>query len=109
MLETLLGTRSSEKVLLYLACYNEAYPTQIANVFSAPLYSIQKQLMRLEAGGILVSQLKGNTRIYTWNPRFVLKKELLVLLNRALELLPKEEKLKYFRIRTRPRRAGKPL
>lgn len=109
MLEVLLGNRSAEKVLLFMANYNDAYASQIATTFGASLYSIQKQLMRLEQGGVLVSQLRGKIRIYTWNPRFVLKKELVALLNRSLELLPKEERSKYFRSRSRPRRSGKPL
>ena len=109
MLEVLFGNRSAEKVLLFMANYNDGYASQIAATFGTSLYSIQKQLMRLEQGGILVSQLRGKIRIYTWSPRFALKNELIALLNRSLDLLPKEEKSKYFRARSRPRRSGKSL
>lgn len=78
-------------------------------MFGVPLFSVQKQLLRFEAGGILVSQLKGKTRMFYWNPRFPLKSELRSFLKRAIELLPETEKEKYFTGRRRPRRTGKPL
>jgi predicted transcriptional regulator len=109
MLETVLGNRTAEKTLLYLANYEEGYAQAIANTFGVPIYAIQRQLQKFEGSGILASQLKGRTRIYVWNPRFALRKELLSLLQRALSLLPESEQKKYFRARARPRRAGKPL
>ena len=33
---------------------------------------VQKQLLKLESGGVLVSRLAGRTRLYEWNPRNVL-------------------------------------
>ncbi len=109
MLETLFGNVTAEKVLFYIQNYGEGYGQVIAETFSIPLNAVQNQLKKLELGGILVSQLKGRTRVYTWNPRFLLRKPLQTLLEEALALLPEVETKKYYRNRNRPRRAGKPL
>ncbi len=109
MLKGLTGSVVVEKVLLYLANYGEGYPREIARVFGFNLSAVQGRLDRLENGGIVVSRLRGRTRLYVINPRWFLRDELLKLLQRALEAVPRSEIEKYFRNRTRPRRRGKPL
>ncbi len=109
MLEQLFGNKSAEKVLLFLVHYGEGYARNISETFETSNFAIQKQLLKLEHAGILVSQLKGKTRVFTWNPRYPLLRELQALLKRALDLLPAEEERRYFRQRRRPRRSGKPL
>ena len=108
MLETLFGNSTIERVLFFITVYGEGYGNGIANTFDIPLLSVQKQLKRLEDGGVLVSQLKGKTRIYEFNPRYPFLNELKNILEKALELLPEREIKKYYRKRTRPRRKGKP-
>jgi predicted ArsR family transcriptional regulator len=108
MFEILFGNSSVSKTLLYLARFEEGYPTQIANNFDLPLNMIQRQLEKLEQAGVLVSLKKGRTRIYTWNPRYPFKPELLALLNRAFEFMPETIIKKLYTKRTRPRRKGKP-
>lgn len=109
MLEVLFGGATAEKVLFYLATYGEGYAKEIADRFSIPFSMVQKQLMKFEAAGLLASQLKGRTRVYAWNPRFPLKDQMLVLLQRALEFLPTRQRQRYFPTRRRrPRRTGKP-
>ena len=109
MFESLFGNTTADKVLLFLARFGEGYPRQIANNFSISLNMVQGQLEKLEAAGILVSQLKGRTRIYQWNPRYPFKKELLALLNKAFGFMSKKEISRFYTKRTRPRRKGKPL
>ncbi len=109
MLEALFGNRTATKVLLYLENYEEGYGKAIAETFSLPLNAVQNQLQKLEEGGILVSQLKGKTRMYTWNPRNPFLKEIRALLEKSFEYLPEDEIKAYYRQRMRPRRAGKPL
>lgn len=109
MLEALFGTLTAERVLLYLQNYDEAYPREIAQTFGVSLSMVQNQLRKLEEGGVLSSQLKGRLRVYRWNPRYPFRKELQALLQKALESLSEDETRKYFRARTRPRKAGKPL
>ena len=107
MFQVLFGNVVAEKVLLYIANYGEGYINKIAKIYGIAPSQVQKQLKRLEEGGVLVSRLTGNLRVFTFNPRFALRKELLALLEKELELLPKETVQKYYRERTRPRRTGK--
>lgn len=107
MLETLFGSKTAERVLTYLWLYREGYPSELARIFSSPLNMIQKQLAKLEAGGILASQLRGKVRMYKWNARYPFLKELNALLEKNYEYTPEVIKEKYYRHRTRPRRAGK--
>lgn len=109
MIESLVGNNTAEKVLLYIANYEEGYTSGIAETFGIPKSQVQKQLLRLENGGILVARDKGNLRVFSINPRCAFKKELLILLNKILELTPRPEIEKYFRQRQRPRRTGKAL
>ena len=108
MLEGLFGNIIVEKTLFYLNTYSEGYPLGIAKTFGEPVNRIQQQLKRLEEGGIVASRLMENVRLYTFNPRYPFLKELKALIARAYEFLPESEKEKYYRKRTRPRRAGKP-
>jgi DNA-binding transcriptional ArsR family regulator len=110
MLEGILGNATAEKVLLYLEQYEEGYPTGIADHFEGvALSQVQRQLERLEAGGLLVSQLKGRTRLFTWNPRYAFLDEIRALLRKALRSLPEPERRRHFTARRRPRRTGKPI
>lgn len=109
MLESLFGNATIEKVLLYLQNYNEGYASEIAATFSLNLSVVQKQLKRLEDGGIIVSQNRGRTRLFFWNPRYPFLKEIQSLLEKSFEFIPDSEIKKYYRRRQRPRRTGKPL
>jgi hypothetical protein len=109
MLEGLFGNIIIEKILFFLYVYNEGYPLGMARIFQVPVNRIQQQLKRLENGGIVVSRLTGSVRIYTFNPRFPFLKELNELIVKAYEFIPEKEKDAYYRMRKRPRRAGKPL
>lgn len=109
MLESVFGNATVEKVLLYLQNYDEGYASEIASTFSLSLSVVQKQLKRLEDGGVIVSQPKGRTRIFLWNPRYPFRKELKSLLEKSFEFIPESDIKKYYRKRQRPRRTGKPL
>jgi hypothetical protein len=109
MLEGLFGTVMIEKILFFLYVYGEGYPLGMARVFGVPVNRIQQQLKRLENGGVVASRLVGGVRLYTFNPRFPFLKELRELITQAFGFVPEKEKDEYFRLRKRPRRAGKPL
>ena len=109
MLEALFGNSTIEKILFTLLVYGEGYALGIAKSFNAPVNRIQQQLRRLENGGIVASRLIGKVRIYSLNPRYPFLKELQAFLTKAYEFIPEKEKEAYYRKRTRPRRAGKPL
>jgi predicted transcriptional regulator len=109
MLEAVVGSAAAEKVLLYLQAYEQAYGREIAATFGVAQSQVQKQLQKLESGGVLVSRLNGRTRLYQWNRRNPLVPPLRALFEAALDALPASEQKAYFRERRRPRRSGKQL
>jgi predicted transcriptional regulator len=107
MLEPLLGSSNSERVLVFIQALGEGYAREISRFFAVALTPIQKQMDKLEAGGILVSFPKGRTRIYTFNPRYPFLTELKALLEKTLTFYPVEIQEKLTMNRRRPRRRGK--
>jgi hypothetical protein len=84
MLEKLFGSKSSERVLTFLALYREGYASQIAKESGISLFAAQKQLSKFEKAGILVSHTAGRKRIYIYNPHYPLLGPLRLLIRRAL-------------------------
>lgn len=109
MLEPLFGTVNRERVLLYLFARDEGYPREVAKYYGTDLRAIQNQFEKLEAGGVVVSRMVGNTRLYTFSPRYPLLNELKNLLQKALDFYPEPERERLLLNRRRPRRKGKPL
>jgi hypothetical protein len=103
MLEPLLGSVSSERVLMFLFARKEGYAREIARLFATHLDPIQKQLDKLELGGVLVSRTAGRTRLYTFNPRYPFLKELHGLLERGLSFYPPEQRESLVMVRRRPK------
>ena len=109
MLEPILGSTNAERCLLFVLAREEGYASEIARFFETDLYGVQKQLQRLEEGGILASYTAGRTRLYRFNPRYTFLRELKALLEKALELHPQADQELLCVVRRRPRRGGKPL
>jgi transposase len=109
MLAPLLGSKGSEKVLIFIAARGEGYAREISQFFDMDISTIQNQLDKFELGGILASTTKGRTRLYTLNPRYSFLKELKQLLDKALSFYPEDEREKLVMERRRPRRRGKPI
>ena len=109
MLEPLLGSTNAERVLVFILVRNEGYVREIARVLGGDPDSIQKQLAKLESGGVLVSRTAGRTRLYSFNPRYPFLRELKGLLEKAFSFYPEEEREQLVMSRRRPRRRGKPL
>ncbi len=109
MLEPLLGSLSAERVLIFILAREKGYARDIARFYDTDLYAIQKQLDKLETGGILASQLAGRTRLYMFNPRYPFLNELKALLQKALSFYSAEDREKLMVDRRRPRAKGKPL
>ncbi len=109
VLEGIFGSSTAEKMLLYLEQYGEGYAREISSVFDGVSVSmVLGQLKRFERAGLLTSRLRGRTRLFTWNPRYPFLSEVRALLRKALQVLPEEERRRYFAARRRPRRSGKP-
>jgi hypothetical protein len=109
MLEPILGSTSRERVLVFVYARGEGYAREIARFFATDLVQIQKQLDRLEFGGILAGRSAGRTRLYTFNPRYPFLSELTALLDKTIQFYPKDQQEALLMARRRPRRRGKPL
>lgn len=109
MLEELFGSKNRERVLQYILANGQGYAKEIADFYGSSVDPIQKQLERMEEGGILVSQTVGRTRLFMFSPRYAFKNELVALLEKARSYYSKEEQERLTRQRKRPRRTGKPL
>jgi len=109
MLEPILGSKNAERVLMFILARDQGYTREIAKFSGADPDSVQKQLVRLELGGLLISKSEGRTRLYRFNPRYSFLKELKALLNKALTFYPPDEQERLTVVRRRPRRKGKPL
>jgi len=83
MLEELFGSKNRERVLQYILARGEGYAKEMADFYESSIDPIQKQLERLELGGILVSKTVGRTRPFMMNPRYACKNELILLLKKA--------------------------
>ena len=108
MLQPILGSVSAERVLIYLLTREDGYAREIARFFGTEPDSIQKQLVKLETGGVLVGREVGRTVVYEFNPRYAFLSELQKLLEKALSFYPEEEQERLTMGRRRPRRRGKP-
>src|SRR5574339_560474 len=109
MLTVLLGTENSERVLIFLLARKEGYAREIDQFFDTNLYAIQRQLQKLEAGGVLVSRTAGRTRLYQFNPRYPFLNELTKLVEKALSFYPENVRENLIMNRRRPRKRDKPL
>jgi hypothetical protein len=108
MLEPVIGSKSSERVLVYILARRRGYAREIARFFGADPDSIQKQLVKLEYGGVLTATEAGRTVLYEFNPRYAFLPELTALLSKALSFYPERQRELLTTNRRRPRRRGKP-
>ena len=92
MLEPILGSVSSERVLLFIHAKGEGYGREIARFYNADLDPIQKQLDKLELGDVLVSRVEGRKLLFSFNPGYPFLEELKGLLEKALLLYPTDER-----------------
>ena len=109
MLASLFGSKTAERVLIFLSARDEGYAREMARFFETDLKSVQKQLDKFEAAGVLSSREVGRTRPYTFNPRYPFLAELKSLLEKALTFYPEEERERLVMNRRRPRGRGKAL
>ncbi len=96
MLESLFESDKKEKILFYLYAHGEGYAREIARTFRFNLNTVQNQLQNLEGHGVLYSQMKRKVRIFSFNPRYPFRTELMALLRKAMMYLPEDEMRKYY-------------
>jgi len=96
MLSELMGSKNIERILFFMLVNERCYCTQLHRLLGTPLTPIQKGLSKLEKTGVIQSLYEGKTRYYRFNPVYPLKKEFECLLRKAYEILPVQEKRKYY-------------
>ncbi len=109
ILEVLLGSVNKERVLQYILAFEEGYAREIARFYETDLTPIQKQLEKLELGGVLISREAGRTRLYSFNPRYAFLGAMKELLEQARGYYPPEDIDRLTMVRKRPRRSEKKL
>jgi hypothetical protein len=75
MFDTIFGSKSAERVLVYINAREGGYGRGIATFYGGSLTSVHKQLEKFENANILFGEQQGRTRIYRLNPRYALYKE----------------------------------
>lgn len=95
MIEALCGSKNIKRILLFLFVNGKCYGSQIQRLLKSSLTPIQKALIRLEKGGIILSYYEGKTRVYQFNPAYPILAELEMLLKKTYTLLPSQEKKLY--------------
>ena len=104
----LFGSRRRTEVLVAIALLGETYPSELARVLQAPLYSVQNIVAALDREGVLAVRSAGRSRLVSLDPRYFAFSELKSLL---LKLSTAEPGLRVATAarRSRPRRSGDPL
>lgn len=106
--QKLFGSRRRTEVLILVSLLGESYPSELARLLQAPLYSIQTIVGALDNEGILATRISANARRVSLDPRYFAFRELKSLLLRLAEAEPALLEAAASR-RSRPRRAGKPI
>jgi len=104
----LFGSALKTRVLTAIALVEDTYPSEIARLAGANLFSVQRILDALEQEGIIATRKPGVERRVTLNPRYFALSELKSLLLR----LGSQDKIlqdALARRRARPRRRNKEL
>jgi len=84
MLRSLLGSESRERILTFLVDNQEGYASEIAHTSGLDLFAVQKQLQQFEVERLLQSRPVGRMRVYSFNLKYPLLKELKSLVEKAL-------------------------
>ena len=78
MLDTFITSRVRRKIIVIYAKYPDfkTHVRGLAKLIKEDAGNIQRELKRLEKIGFLISEKKGNSKIYYTNKHFILLKEL---------------------------------
>lgn len=104
----LFGSRRRTEVLITVALLGETFPSELARLLRAPLYSVQNIVAALDREGVLASRISGRARVVSLDPRYFAFQELKELLLKLAEGEPELRAAASAR-RSRPRRAGASL
>lgn len=106
-LRALIGSETRARILLYLSVYRETYPRELTINLKLPLFGVQTQLKNLMRGGVVTVKKDANRQMFSFDPDYELRKELLALLKKALAGLPAKDKALYLKPKMVPRSSRK--
>ena len=106
-LRSLIGSATRAKILLYLSVYKETYPRELTINLKLPLFGVQTQLKNLMKGGVVSVKKDANRQMFSFNPDYELKKELLALLKKAMATLTARDRALYMKPKMQPRASRK--
>lgn len=109
MLDTLLGNKSAQLIMLRLFRDCEIYAGLLAKDYNIGIKSFQNQLEKFEDANLLVSRKLGNLRLFSFNPQSPFVAPLKKLIELEYNALSKEDKEYIYPRRKRPRRKNKPI
>jgi len=105
-MNALFGSPIRTDTLVAIGRLGESYPLELASVLGLQATEVRRAVASLEDAGVVVTRLRGRTRLTTLNPRFPAKNALYALL---LEMSEWPKYKGVWEIRRRPRASGKPL
>ncbi|HYV19580.1 MAG TPA: winged helix-turn-helix domain-containing protein [Verrucomicrobiae bacterium] len=101
------GGQTRTRVLLVLSLLAQSYARELARLLGVSLNAVQVALRGLERDGLVAAQPMGRTRLYTLDPRYFARDELVRYLRRLAQ--PETDlQDRVAALRRRPRRTGKP-
>ena len=98
-LADLIGSKTAEKIFLYLHHYPEGHARGIAN---------EMRMGFSQVVGLLLSRQVGKTRVYLFNPRYIFYSQVKEMVTKLYKAIPLAEKKELFPIRQKPRHRNKP-
>lgn len=100
MLSDLLGSKSAERILLFLLVNEFGSASDMQKAYAIALSPLQNILRKFEQIGLLQYEAEKNTKLYRFNCAYPLLSELKALLKRAFIHLPANEKRALFSTKT---------
>lgn len=102
-LRTLVGSDTRVKILVYLSIYKESYPRELTINLRLPLFGVQTQLKNLLKGGVVMVKKDANRQMFSFDPSYPLRKELLAILKTAMGTASTKEKALYLKPKLTPK------
>jgi predicted transcriptional regulator len=109
MLNSILGNKSAQLIMLRLFKDKEVYARGLAKDYDIGVLSIQNQLDKFEEANLLVSRIVGNLRLFSFNPQSNYVEPLKRLIEVEYKALSKQDKDFIYPRRKRPRSKNKPI
>jgi DNA-binding transcriptional ArsR family regulator len=100
MRAALFGSSIRTDALIAIGRLGETYPLELAAILDRQPTEVRRAVASLEDAGVVVTRVRGRTRLITLNPRFPAREALYALLL-AMSDWPKYRSL--WEIRRRPR------